>query len=54
MKVVNERIYLQDTKQGQWVVCAQTLPEFLLGRVFKVNIWLEGCGMHDLLLIGWW
>lgn len=53
MKVVNESIYLQDTKQGEWVVCAQTLPEFPLGRVFKVNI---GSGMQgrDFLLIGWW
>ena len=36
------------------MVWAQTLPEFPLGRVFKVNIWLEGCRVHDFLLIGWW
>ena len=32
-------------------------PKFLDGfqeRVFKGNIWGEGCRGHDFLLIGWW
>ena len=49
-----ERLNWTELKQGEWVVCAQTLPEFPLGRVFKVNIWLEGCRVNDFLLIGWW
>ena len=38
----------------QFVLKRPELPDSFQGRVFKGNIWSEGCRVHDFLLIGWW
>ena len=51
-----EEVLLQgSSKENRWFMLKRLVfPDGFWGRVFKGNIWSDGCMMYDFLLIDWW